>query len=211
MKKLVLAAATLVAMLPMSLLGVGLLMSPAAFAACLSSTSLVVGPIPDSLTATTRAGATVTLDRQQLTRAATIITVGAKTEGVGRPGVLVALMAALTESRLRMLANPSAVPESASYPNDGTGSDHDSLGLFQMRPSAGWGTLAELMDAEYQARAFYGGAKGPNYPSPRGLLDIPGWQGMTLTQAAQAVQISAYPIHYAKWEASAWAWLYELT
>ncbi|WP_418887738.1 hypothetical protein [Microbacterium schleiferi] len=76
MKKLVIAAAALVAMLPMSLLGVGLLMSPAAFAACLSSTSLVVGPIPESLTATTRSGATVTLDRQQLTRAATIITVG---------------------------------------------------------------------------------------------------------------------------------------
>ncbi len=34
---------------------------------------------------------------------------------------------------------------------------------------------------------------------------------MTLTQAAQAVQISAYPNHYAKWEASAWAWYYELT
>ena len=211
MKKLVLAAATLVAMLPMSLLGVGLLMSPAAFAACLSSTSLVVGPIPDSLTATTRAGATVTLDRQQLTRAATIITVGAKTEGVGRPGVLVALMAALTESRLRMLANPSAVPESASYPNDGTGSDHDSLGLFQMRPSAGWGTLAELMDAEYQARAFYGGAKGPNYPSPRGLLDIPGWQSFDPGEAAQAVEVSAYPDRYQNYQPVAEAILTALT
>lgn len=211
MKKLVLAAATLVAMLPMSLLGVGLLMSPAAFAACLSSTSLVVGPIPDSLTATTRAGATVTLDRQQLTRAATIITVGAKTEGVGRPGVLVALMAALTESRLRMLANPSAVPESASYPNDGTGSDHDSLGLFQMRPSAGWGTAAELMDAEYQARAFYGGAKGPNYPSPRGLLDIPGWQSFDPGEAAQAVEVSAYPDRYQNYQPVAEAILTALT
>ena len=45
----------------------------------------------------------------------------------------------------------------------------------------------------------------------RGLLAIRGWQSMTVTQAAQAVQISAYPDHYAKWEASAWAWLYELT
>lgn len=211
MKKVFLAAAALVAMLPMSLLGVGLLMSPAAFAACLSSTSLVVGPIPESLTATTRAGATVTLDHQQLTRAATIITVGAQTESVGRAGVLVALMAALTESRLRMLANPSAVPESADYPNDGTGSDHDSLGLFQMRPSAGWGTVAELMNAEYQARAFYGGPKGPNYPSPRGLLDIPGWQSLDPGEAAQAVEVSAYPDRYQNYQPVAEAILTALT
>jgi len=190
---------------------VGLLMSPAAFAACLSSTSLVVGPIPDSLTATTRSGATVTLDHQQLTRAATIITVGAQTEGVGRAGVLVALMAALTESRLRMLANPSAVPESAGYPNEGAGSDHDSLGLFQMRPSAGWGTVAELMNAEYQARAFYGGATGPNYPSPRGLLDIPGWQSLDPGEAAQAVEVSAYPDRYQNYQPVAEAILAALT
>lgn len=211
MKKLVIAAATLVAMLPMSLLGVGLLMSPAAFAACLSSTSLAVGMIPDSLTTTTRSGATVTLDRQQLTRAATIITVGAKTDSVGRAGVLVALMAALTESQLRMLANPSAVPESADYENDGTGSDHDSLGLFQMRPSAGWGTVAELMDAEYQARAFYGGSTGPNYPSPRGLLDILGWQSLDPGEAAQAVEVSAYPDRYQNYQPVAESILTALT
>lgn len=205
------AVGALVAMLPMGLLGVGLLMSPAAFAACLSSTSLVVGPIPDSLTATTRAGATVTLDHQQLTRAATIITVGAQTEGVGRAGVLVALMAALTESRLRMLANPSAVPESADYPNDGAGSDHDSLGLFQMRPSAGWGSVADLMGAEYQARAFYGGPTGPNYPSPRGLLDIPGWQSLDPGEAAQSVEVSAYPDRYQNYQPVAEAILKALT
>lgn len=211
MKKLVVSAAALVAMLPMSLLGVGLLMSPAAFAACLSSTSLVVGPIPDSLTSTARSGATVTLDRQQLTHAATIITVGAQTQGVGRAGVLVALMAALTESRLRMLASPIAVPESADYPNDGAGSDHDSLGLFQMRPSAGWGTVAELMDADYQARAFYGGKTGPNYPSPRGLLDIPGWQSLDPGEAAQAVEVSAYPDRYQNYQPVAEAILTVLT
>ena len=59
--------ATLVAVLPMSLVGVGLLVSPAVFAACLSSSSLVVGPIPESLTAATRAGETVTLNHEQLT------------------------------------------------------------------------------------------------------------------------------------------------
>ncbi|MAT18413.1 MAG: hypothetical protein CMF56_07595 [Leifsonia sp.] len=67
MKKLVVVIATLVAVLPMSLVGVGLLVSPAVFAACLSSSSLVVGPIPESLTAATRAGETVTLNHEQLT------------------------------------------------------------------------------------------------------------------------------------------------
>lgn len=56
------------------------------------------------------------------------------------------------------------------------------------RPAAGWGTVAELMDPT--ARAFYGGPTGPNHPSPRGLLDIPGWQGMDPGEAAQAVEVS---------------------
>src|SRR5699024_10100736 len=65
-------------------------------------------------------------------------------------GVTIALMAALTESTLRQLANTGTYPESGDYPNDGNGSDHDSLGLFQMRPQAGWGTVADLMDTTYQ-------------------------------------------------------------
>ena len=62
-----------------------------------------------------------------------------------------------------------------------------------MRPQAGWGTVAELMDTGYQARALYGGPDGPNYPSPRALLDIPGWQQMDKGEAAQAVEVSAVP------------------
>ena len=85
--------------------------------------------------------------------------------------------------------------------------DRDSVGLFQQRPSQGWGTPEQLQDPAYAARLFYVGNEGYT----RGLLDIRGWQSMTVTQAAQAVQISAYPDHYAKWETSAWAWLYELT
>ena len=53
-------------------------------------------------------------------------------DGVDRPGVKIALMVALTESTLQMLTNTGAYPESANYPNDGNGTDHDSLGLFQM-------------------------------------------------------------------------------
>lgn len=173
---------------------VGLLANPA-LVSCAAST-LVVGPIPDSLTSTTRDGDVVTLTKRQLERAATVISVGAATAGVGRTGVLIALMAALTESGLRMLANATAYPESTAFANDGDGSDHDSLGMFQMRPAAGWGTVAQLMDADYQARAFFGGASGPNGGSPRGLLDVPGWQRLTPGEAAQTVEVSAYPDRY---------------
>ncbi len=210
-KKLLALAVALIFFGPSTaLIGVGVLMNPAATAACLPG-SLRVGPIPDSLTATTKDGQSVTLDKTQLTHAATIITVGGQTAGVGRPGVVVALMAALTESSLRMLANTSAYPESANYPNEGNGGDHDSLGLFQMRPASGWGTVAELMDPNYQARAFYGGQTGPNYPSPRGLLDIVGWQQMDPGEAAQAVEVSAYPDRYQNYQPVAEAIVTTLT
>jgi murein DD-endopeptidase MepM/ murein hydrolase activator NlpD len=210
-KRLLALAVALIFLGPSTaLIGVGVLMNPAATAACLPG-SLIVGQVPDSLTATTRGGATVTLNKTQLTHAATIITVGARTAGVGRPGVVIALMAALTESSLRMLANTSAYPESANYPNDGNGGDHDSLGLFQMRPQSGWGTVAQLMDPTYQARAFYGGQTGPNYPSPMGLLDIPGWQQLDPGSAAQAVEVSAYPDRYQNYQPVAEAILAALT
>lgn len=185
-------------------LGVGVLLNPAAradAAVCApGDANLYVDEIPDSLTATTRNGETIVLTRTQLEHAATIITAGSESEGINDRGVIIALLAALTESHLRMLSNSSAYPESIIYPNDGDGSDHDSLGLFQMRPSMGWGSVSELMRAEYQARAFYGGPDGPNYPSPRGLLDIPGWQDMDPGEAAQAVEVSAYPDRYRNYQ-----------
>jgi murein DD-endopeptidase MepM/ murein hydrolase activator NlpD len=189
------------------------LLSPAA---CLSSVAMFVqvvalpssscggeihvGNVPDRLTARTADGLTIALDRTQLTHAATIATVGSRTPSIGREGVRIALMAALTESSLRMLANSSAWPESTRFPNDGNGGDHDSLGLFQMRPLAGWGTVAQLMDSTYQARAFFGGDNGPNHGSPRGLLDIPGWRQLSPGAAAQAVEVSAFPDRYARFE-----------
>jgi len=196
-KKLLIVGLALVLFGPASiLLAIGVLMNPAAANCAVPSGSVTVGNVPDSLTVTTANGETFTLTRAQLTHAATIITVGGGIEGVGRPGIKIALMAALTESTLRMLANTGTYPESGGYPNDGDGSDHDSLGLFQMRPQSGWGTVAELMDPHYQARAFFGGPNGPNYPSPRGLLDIPGWQQMDPGEAAQSVEVSAYPDRY---------------
>lgn len=182
-----------------ALLALAVFASPAQ-AGCLPGGMVTVGDVPGSLTATTSDGVTVRLDRAQLANAATIITVGGQTAGVGRQGVTVALMAGLTESGLRMLSNTAAYPESARFPNNGDGGDHDSLGIFQMRPQSGWGSVAELMDPNYQASAFFGGPSGPNHGSPRGLLDIPGWQQMSDGQAAQTVEVSAFPGRYAAYQ-----------
>ncbi|QAV69214.1 M23 family metallopeptidase [Salinibacterium sp. UTAS2018] len=200
LKKLAIAVIALMFLAPtLGLVTVGLVMNPAVIA-CLSSSGHTLGTVPDSLLVTTANGETFTLSKQQLTHAATIITVGSRVEGVTRDGIQIAIMAALTESTLRQLANTRTYPESGDFPNDGNGSDHDSLGPFQMRPQSGWGSAAELMDPQYQAAAFFGGPSGPNYPSPRGLLDIPGWQSMGKGEAAQAVEVSAYPDRYNNYE-----------
>lgn len=117
-----------------------------------------------------------------------------KSLGVSDYGIVIALATAMQESSLRNL----------SY------GDRDSVGLFQQRPSAHWGQVEQIMDPEYAARAFFGGKTSPTYGAARGLLDIKDWSSKSLTEAAQAVQISAYPNAYAKWEASAWVWLDEL-
>lgn len=200
-------AAVLVLFSPaLLLLGVGMMFSPGANASCTTTSASgpgVVGPVPDSLEVTTADGQTFTLNTTQLTHAATIIQTGSQIEGVTRDGLQIALMAALTESNLRMLANTSVYPGTGNHPNDGDTSDHDSFGLFQMRPRAGWGTVTDLMDPVYQARAFLGGPTGPNHPSPRGLLDIPGWQTLAKGEAAQAVEVSAFPDRYANYESVA--------
>lgn len=104
----------------------------------------------------------------------------------GLPGqaTLVALMTALQESQLQNL----------------TYGDRDSVGLFQQRPSAGWGTVQEILDPVYAANAFFG---GPEPPSPPGLVEIKGWETMPYTVAAQAVQVSAFPDAYARQENTA--------
>lgn len=178
------------------LVTVALVMNPSAQASCLPAPALSMTNIPANLTTTTSTGKGVALDEAQMKHAATIVRIGSRIPGVGRNGVLIALTAALTESGLRMLSNVSAHPDSARYPNDGDGSDHDSLGMFQMRPSAGWGSVEDLMDPAYQARAFFGGGSGPNGGTPRGLLDIDSWKRLTKGHAAQAVEVSAYPDRY---------------
>lgn len=140
------------------------------------------------------AGSITPLSDERRGNAQIIVAVGREL-GVPDYGIVIALATAMQESSLRNI-------------NWG---DRDSVGLYQQRPSSGWGTVEQIMDQGYATRLFFGGPQNPNKGKTRGLLDISGWQNMALTDAAQRVQISAYPQAYAKWEASAWAWLYELS
>lgn len=133
------------------------------------------------------------LDAEQAANARIIVRVGREL-GVPDRGILIALGTAMQESWIRNL----------------DWGDRDSLGLFQQRPSTGWGTPEQTRDPEYATRAFFAGVNGPNGPVTRGLLDIPGWEAMSFADAAQAVQISAYPERYAQWEAPAALWLASL-
>ena len=130
-------------------------------------------------------GAVTALTAEQEANARIIIQVG-REQGVPDYGIIIALATAMQESSLRNI-------------NYG---DRDSVGLFQQRPSTGWGTVDEIMNPSHAAYLFYHGRAGYT----RGLLDIAGWESMALTVAAQKVQVSAYPNHYAKWETSARAW-----
>lgn len=134
------------------------------------------------------------MTKEMRSNAQVIYRVG-KSLGVSDYGIVIALATAMQESGIRNI-------------NYG---DRDSVGVFQQRPSAHWGTVAEIMNPEYSARAFFGGPKSPTAGAAKGLLDIKDWSTKTLTEAAQAVQISAFPKAYAKWELSAWVWLDQLS
>ncbi|MBQ1028963.1 C40 family peptidase [Micromonospora sp. C97] len=116
---------------------------------------------------------------EQVSNAATIVTVGAELH-LPRYGWEIAVATAIQESTLRNLGDL------------GEDNDHDSLGLFQQRPSQGWGTPEQILDPRYAARKFY-----------ERLVKVDGWQTMPLTRAAQAVQRSAFPDAYAKWQPEA--------
>jgi len=122
------------------------------------------------------------LSAEQRGNAATIVSVG-RSLGVSDHGIVIALAAAMQESSLRNLSH----------------GDRDSVGLFQQRPSQGWGSAAALQDPATAAKLFFTGNPGHT----RGLLDIAGWSSMNVTTAAQAVQVSAYPKAYAQWEKTA--------
>lgn len=116
------------------------------------------------------------LDAEQLANGALIVEVG---RGMGIPprGWVIAVATAMQESGLRNL------------PHLGEDNDHDSLGLFQQRPSQGWGTPEQIMDPRYATTVFY-----------EAMLQVENWETLPLTVVAQAVQRSAFPDAYARHE-----------
>jgi hypothetical protein len=99
--------------------------------------------------------------------------------GLPARATTIALATGLQESKLRNV----------------TGGDRDSLGIFQQRPSQGWGTAEQIMDPVYATNAFYDA-----------LVKVDGYQDLPITEAAQAVQRSGFPEAYAAHEPQARAW-----
>lgn len=120
-------------------------------------------------------GASYEFTPEQAANAATISAVGSARELPER-AVTIALATALQESSLRNIAH----------------GDRDSLGLFQQRPSQGWGTEQQIQDPVYAAGEFY-----------EHLVKVDDYERLPLTVAAQRVQRSGYPEAYAKHEPDA--------
>jgi cell wall-associated NlpC family hydrolase len=133
-----------------------------------------------------------------LRNAAVIAQVG-KEQGFGQQGQLIALITAMQESDL------------GRHPSTASPDENGDAGVFQQRQLEGWyGSLEEVNDISYAARAFYNGVTaesandygsaggGPGYGHIPGLTNISGWESMTPTEAAQAVQRSAHPDAYAR-------------
>ncbi|GAA3181380.1 heavy metal transporter [Streptomyces ramulosus] len=120
-------------------------------------------------------GAALELTPERAANAATISAV-ASARGLKPRAVTIALATAMQESGLRNLDH----------------GDKDSLGLFQQRPSQDWGTTRQIMDPVYAAGEFYAH-----------LVKVPGYERLPVTEAAQRVQRSGYPLAYAKHEADA--------
>lgn len=128
-------------------------------------------------------GARRTLTPDQAQNAALIANI-AVTRGLPDHAATVAIATAMQESRLTNL----------DY------GDLDSLGLFQQRPSQGWGTAEQVSDMTFATNIFYDH-----------LLQVPDWETIPVEDAAQEVQRSGYPELYATWDAMARAWASGLT
>jgi len=128
------------------------------------------------------------LDPRQRAYVDSIVGVG---KGMGLPprAWVISTATAMQESTLLNYANAKD-PESLARPYDAVGSDHDSVGLFQQRPS--WGSVEERMNPAVSARLFY-----------EALTQVPEWESLPLTRIAQLVQRSGFPRAYAKWEVAA--------
>jgi hypothetical protein len=128
-------------------------------------------------------GSALTLDPEQAANASTVTAVAARM-GLPDHAVTIALATALQESKLHNLPF----------------GDRDSLGLFQQRPSQGWGNRRQLLRPAYAAKAFLSH-----------LVNVDGWEQLPLAQAAQAVQHSADGAGYSAWEEEARALARSLT
>jgi hypothetical protein len=128
-----------------------------------------VGPLPDPEGCTARVGGVVVdLTTEQAENATTIAAVAVR-RGLPARAASIALATAYQESKLRNLDH----------------GDRDSVGLFQQRPSQGWGTAAQIADPYYSANKFYDE-----------LEKIDGYQDLRITEAAQRVQRSGFPEAY---------------
>jgi cell wall-associated NlpC family hydrolase len=125
-----------------------------------------------AVSVSTGVGPTLTLDGEQQANAS-IIVQNAMEHGLPTRAAVIAIATALQESELRNLRYGHL----------------DSLGLFQQRPSQGWGTPEQILDPPHATSTFYDR-----------LVKVPRWERLPLTQAAQAVQRSALPDAYASWE-----------
>ncbi|WP_215815586.1 hypothetical protein ABFU82_02155 [Nocardioides sp. WV_118_6] len=128
---------------------------------------------PDGDCTVTVADHTVDLSGEQAENASLIAAIAVR-RGLPARATSIALATAYQESKLRNI----------DY------GDRDSIGLFQQRPSQGWGTRKQILDPTYSANAFFDA-----------LVEVDGYEGMEITVAAQAVQRSAYPDAYADHEA----------
>jgi hypothetical protein len=120
-------------------------------------------------------GQDFSLSTDQTANAATIAAV-ARSRGLPVRATVIALATAQQESQLRNL----------------DGGDRDSIGLFQQRPSQGWGSAQQVQDPVYAAGKFFDH-----------LVQVPGWETGRLTEIAQQVQHSGYPEAYQRWESMA--------
>ena len=154
--------------------------APVLVAQAAGAAGAAAGPVPTAAElmpqAPTSAQRGLALTEEQLANAGTIVGVG---KGMGLPprAWVIAIATALQESVLINL----------DY------GDRDSVGLFQQRPSQGWGTVEQIMDPQYSAREFYDAFADVAAADPQ-------WQTRPLTQVAQRVQRSGFPEAYAKWE-----------
>jgi len=120
----------------------------------------------------TAQGTNVDFDPEQMSNAATITAIALR-RGLPARAATIALATAIQESKLRNIRY----------------GDRDSVGLFQQRPSQGWGTVEEILDPEYSTNTFYDA-----------LVKVDGWEDDSITVVAQKVQRSAYPEAYADHE-----------